>query len=146
MIITDQNLLRQPCEPVQPDEIPELRKKLEYELKISGEMGRPGIGLAAPQIGINKKMAIVRINDFYSVDLINISGYKGYDLIPFKNEGCLSFPDMYIDTVRYNEIYINDNFTEPHEFIATGLFAVAIQHELDHLNGVLLVDKIKQDK
>ena len=58
----------------------------------------------------------------------------------FKNEGCLSFPGIYADTHRFQEIVIENNLFTPHSFIATGLTAVVIQHETDHLNEKLLID------
>lgn len=143
-IVTDEKLLRMPCVDVLPEEIDSLRAELESELKKSYELGRPGIGLAAVQIGKNKRMAIVRITTgtgvSCNVDLVNCKIAEGYDKKLFKGEGCLSFPDMEVNTMRYNEIRVVNNAVEPHEFIATGLFAVCIQHELDHLDGILLPD------
>lgn len=145
MIITNnQDLLRVKCDLVKENEVSELVALLEKELEISAKNGQPGCGLAAPQIGINKQIAIVRIDQRYSVDLVNCKMEKGIDEFLFKNEGCLSFPDLLVDTKRFNEIHIIDNLVYPHKFIATGLFSVAIQHELDHLNGVLLPDKIQK--
>jgi len=104
----------------------------------------PGIGLAAPQVGIAKNMAIVRVpgsgGDNQNVDLVNCRIEKGFDERYFNKEGCLSFPGEYVRTRRFNEILVVDNAVEPHRFTATGLFAVCIQHELDHLRGVLLPD------
>lgn len=144
MIITDEKLLRVKCEEVLPDEIDSLREELEKELKFSGELGRPGIGLAAPQIGISKNFAIIRINTQnginYNVDLVNCRISDKHDEFLFKNEGCLSFPGEQVDTMRYKEIVVVDNMVKPHSFIATGILAVCIQHELDHLQGVLLPD------
>lgn len=147
MIITDEKLLRVVCEPVSPEEIEELRAKLEAELEHSAELGRPGIGLAAPQIGIPKRMAIIRIptsdKGAYSIDLVNCRIKQGYDLSIFQGEGCLSFPaEMVGRTKRYQEIYVVDNMVEPFSFIAKGLPAVCIQHELDHLDGKLLPDML----
>jgi len=144
MILTDEQALRIKCTDVLPEEVAELREKLEKELKASGERGMPGIGLAAPQIGIPKRMAIVRLNN-YKVDLVNATIAKQYDLQLFDGEGCLSFPGRLEKTKRYNEIHILDNMVEPKQFIATGLLAVVCQHELDHTRGVLLPDvAIKQ--
>lgn len=149
MIVTDEDLLRIKCEDVLPEEVEELRNKLEQELHLSAELGRPGIGLAAPQIGIAKKYAIVRMparsGQNISIDLVNCKISQKYNKILFKNEGCLSFPGKLVDTLRYQEIVVTDNLVEPYSFVATGLLAVCIQHELDHLNGVLLTD-LEKDK
>src|SRR5689334_11791596 len=104
MIITDEALLRMPCLQVLPEEIDRLRELLETELAISDKNGKPGIGLSAPQIGIAKKMAIVRIPGYdghiHSVDLVNCKIAAGYDKAIFKDEGCLSFPGRKEKTMR----------------------------------------------
>jgi peptide deformylase len=144
MIISDEKILRAPNEDVKPEEVGELVAALEKGLNYSALMGRQGIGLAAPQIGINKKAAIVRISNSsqdLNVNLINARIEKGYLPTLFKDEGCLSFNGQLKDTMRYQEIYVVDNAVEPYSFVATGLMAVAIQHELDHLNGVLFFDR-----
>lgn len=144
MIVTDENTLRMTCEPVLDTEIYELRQKLETALQRSYELGRPGIGLACPQIGIPKTMAIVRLNSNdgkqINVDLVNARILKGFDKCTFMKEGCLSFPGKFVKTERFREIYVGDNRAVPNFFIATGLLAVCIQHELDHLRGILLPD------
>lgn len=144
MIVTDETILRQPCVDANPDEIGEIIEKLEGELKHSAEVGKPGIGLAAPQIGIHKNIAIVRVggNADYklNVNLVNCKIAKAYDRAMFESEGCLSYPGRIERTWRYQEIYVVDNLVEPYSFVGTGLFAVAIQHELDHTNGILLPD------
>src|ERR1700722_19799705 len=127
MIITDEKILRTPCEDVKPEEVGELISLLERELAASPQIG---IGLAAIQISIPKKIAIVRINPFLRADLVNCRIAKQYDPILFKDEGCLSIPDVSIDTMRYQEIYVVDNMTEQKPFIATGLTAICIQHEI----------------
>ena len=146
MIITDEKALRLECTDVLPEEVDALRERLEAELKRSAELGRPGIGLAAPQIGIAKNMAIVRLPNgagiSHNVDLVNCRIAEVYNQGNFVGEGCLSFPGLLVTTRRYNEIKVVDNAVEPKEFVATGLFAVCIQHELDHLKGVLLPDLI----
>lgn len=140
IIQNNEELLRRPCEDVKPEEIGELVDLLERELEHSAYLGKPGIGLAAPQIGILKKIAIVRINSELCVNLVNTQIEKAYDLQMFQDEGCLSFPGRIENTMRYQEICITNNVF-PKKFIATGLLSVCIQHELDHLNGVLLPDR-----
>lgn len=140
MIITDEKLLRVKCEDVLPNEVGAIIDQLERELKRSGELGRAGIGLAAIQIGIPKNVAIVRINDKYKINLVNCHIAQKYDPEIFEEEGCLSFPGKFVKSMRYKEIYVIDNMDENKEFIAQGLVAVVIQHELDHLNSRLLPD------
>jgi len=145
MILTDEQALRIKCSDVfDINEYISIKEELEKELFKSAEAGRPGIGLAAPQIGIPKNMAIVRVsaNSAYplSVDLVNCKIKNKYDKSIFEGEGCLSFPNRYEKTMRYREIHVVDNMVEPYGFIANGLFAVVCQHELDHLSGILLPD------
>jgi peptide deformylase len=143
LIITDESQLRIVCEPVLLEEVDELRLHLEKELEQSAQLGRPGIGLACPQIGIAKKMAIVRIltkGGIISLDLVNCEIIKKFDKFLFTEEGCLSFPDRLEKTWRYNEIVVDNNLVNPRKFVTTGLLAVCIQHELDHLNQILLPD------
>jgi peptide deformylase len=146
MIITDEALLRRSCTPATLEEAGTILATLEQELAQSAAAGRPGIGLAAPQIGILKTVAIVRIDGGhgrkYHVNLVNCRIAQGYDQSFFSGEGCLSFPDRYERTLRYQEIYVVDNLVEPYSFVATGLLAVCIQHELDHTRGILLPDLV----
>lgn len=132
--------------PVEPQEVKDLKFLLEKELEISAKNGFPGIGLACPQIGIAKKMAIIRIDgkrSFYA-DLVNPFIEEKYDLSIFQGEGCLSFPGISGNTQRYQEIKVINTLGYPKKFIATGLPAVCIQHEIDHLNGIVLPDLIKK--
>ena len=153
MIVTDETLLRVKCTDVLPEEIAPLLEQLERELQRSNELGRPGIGLAAPQIGVAKNMAIVRIpkqnGEVISINLVNCKIKEGYDLAIFDGEGCLSFPGRTERTRRFQEILVTDNAVEPERFVASGIVAVCIQHELDHTKGILLpdisVDRPKSD-
>jgi peptide deformylase len=138
MIITDQEILRAHNEDVKPEEVSDLVALLERELAASPN---GGLGLAAPQIGINKRIAIIRINSDLKLDLVNCRIEKQYDPLVFKGEGCLSMPDKKVDTIRYQEICVAGNLVEPHSFIATDLASIVIQHELDHLNGILMIDR-----
>jgi len=144
MIITDEDQLRIKCEDVTPEEVPELVKKLEGELERSYELGKPGIGLAGPQIGEYKNIAIVSLTGKdgkqFKLTLANAKIKSGYNERVFEKEGCLSFPGKFVRSKRFQEIHVIDNLAKPNNFIATGLLAVVIQHELDHLNGKLLPD------
>lgn len=156
MIITDKNKLKSKCEDISSiEEFKEIKSKLEFELSLSAQLGRPGIGLAAPQIGINKNVVIIRVpsnSGLVSLDLANAVIASAYDYDWFAGEGCLSFPEFTGRTWRAQEVYVKGNRVLPHSFIATGLLAVVIQHELDHLQGINLPDiinkkrEIKDDK
>lgn len=140
IIVNNEEALRVQCETVHPNEVSELISALENELAYANKLGKGGIGLAAPQIGIAKKIAIVRFPNF-NLDLVNCHVEKGYDPALFKDEGCLSFPGRVEDTIRFQEIYISENLVYPYKFVATGLIAVVCQHELDHINSMLFMDR-----
>jgi peptide deformylase len=152
VIITDESLLRPKCEDVLAEEVDDLRNKLERALDWSERRGHPGVGLACPQIGIAKRMAIVRV-DKLKIDLVNAKITKRYHQFEFDGEGCLSFPGRYERTLRYEEVLVEGllcnkrigsqdikNLVQPYRFIAIGFVAVIIQHELNHLDGILLPD------
>lgn len=141
MIITNNEAaLRVFCEPVTMDEVGSLVETLEKELDYANRLGKNGIGLAAPQIGIAKDIAIVRLPKL-SFNLINAKLIQGFDPATFTDEGCLSFPGRTEDTIRFQEVYIANNLTEPHSFVASGFVAVVCQHELDHLHSTLFMDR-----
>lgn len=130
MIITDKDLLTKECKEVSLFEGQDIINKLEQELRSSKI---PGIGLAANQIGIDAKVCIIR-TDKFSLDLINPKIAEQHDLRLFKNEGCLSFPNDFVNTKRYNDILVVD-YLHPSGVVATNLEAVVIQHEVGHLYG-----------
>jgi peptide deformylase len=141
MIITNnEEALRVFCQKVAPTEVNDLICILENELNYANRLGKGGIGLAAPQIGIAKNIAIIRLGNGVDLNLVNAKLEKGFDPATFTEEGCLSFPGRVEDTTRFQEVYITNNLVEPHSFIATGLLSVVVQHELDHLNSVLFMD------
>lgn len=145
MIITNnEEALRVKCEEVLPEEVCSLIATLEAELNYANRLGKGGIGLAAPQIGIAKNIAIVRLDKVHglNIDLINCKIESGYDSALFTQEGCLSFPGRVEDTSRFQEVYITNNLVYPYSFVATGLLAVVCQHEIDHLNSTLFMDRM----
>ncbi|MBU4376997.1 MAG: peptide deformylase [Candidatus Omnitrophica bacterium] len=106
-----------------------------------------GVGLAAPQIGINKQLMVVDIGDKGLLRLINPSVLKA-DGKEEMEEGCLSVPGIYINVKRPKKIKIkalNENGREV-SFEAAGLLARAIMHEIDHLRGKLIIDHINPIK
>ena len=102
-----------------------------------------GVGLAAPQVGILKRIAVVDIREGNKITLINpeIIEEEGKAIM---EEGCLSIPGETGDVIRAEKIKVRTLNKEGKEieFEAEGFEARAIQHEIDHLDGVLFVDKI----
>jgi len=144
MIITNnEEALRIKCEDVFPEEVAGLVEVLEKELNHANKLGKSGIGLAAPQIGIAKKIAIIRLGREFDINLINAKLDKGYYPSTFVDEGCLSFPGRVETTTRFQEIVVSNNLIYPFSFIATGLPAVACQHEMDHYYSTLFIDHVK---
>jgi peptide deformylase len=100
-----------------------------------------GVGLAAPQVGISKQIFVMDIGQgpkiFYNPEIIQ----KG-DEVETVEEGCLSIPGVRIDVTRPSRIIIRglNEQGEQEEVEAEGILARVIQHEMDHLNGVLIID------
>ncbi|WP_017721311.1 peptide deformylase [Kamptonema formosum] len=108
-----------------------------------------GIGLAAPQVAIQKQLIVVDVEPENPAKLplilVNptIKGLSG-DLCVYQ-EGCLSIPGVYLDVTRPEmiEVTYKDELGRPKTLTATGLLSRCIQHEMDHLNGVLFVDRVE---
>lgn len=135
-IVTDESILRATNTLATAEEIPKLIKTLEESLRASPH---PGVGLSAPQVGINKCVAIVRTKEV-SFNLANPVILDKLGPFINKNEGCLSIPGKTFDTQRYNEIFVKDDL-HPAGLIITGLESVVVQHETDHLCGMLVKDR-----
>jgi peptide deformylase len=108
----------------------------------------PGIGLAAPQVGVLKRIIVVDVADengernplcLADPELVWVSD----DDVTYE-EGCLSLPNHYADVARPRAIRLSylDRDGERRELEAEGLLATCIQHEMDHLDGVLFVDHV----
>lgn len=102
-----------------------------------------GIGLAAPQIGKNIQLFLIEIeNELFVILNPIIKSLTGKKILA--EEGCLSFPGKYLPVKRYEKIKIKAlDVTGKKQIIrARGLFARALQHEIDHLMGELIIDKV----
>lgn len=101
-----------------------------------------GVGLAAPQVGVSKCIVVLDIGDGL-LELINpvITAREGSQVC--EQEGCLSIPGYFGDVERAMKIEVEavDRFGKAMNFSAEGFKAQAIQHELDHLEGILFIDK-----
>ena len=110
-----------------------------------------GIGLAAPQVGIHKQLLVIDLDIEEAATpplvLINpeITAF-GSSLNTYE-EGCLSIPKVYLNVVRPSivEVSYRDELGRPKKLKADGLLARCIQHEMDHLNGVLFVDRVTDE-
>ncbi|MSR78024.1 MAG: peptide deformylase [Candidatus Omnitrophica bacterium] len=108
-----------------------------------------GVGLAAPQIGISKRILIASptMKEGEAIVLVNPEVYEssGSQKSP---EGCLSFPGVSAEIIRAKKIRLRyqDRTGKLHDIEAKDFFARVILHELDHLNGILLIDRIDFEK
>jgi len=142
MIIKDRKQLEVKCSPVSVKEGEEIGVRLLHELRESNN----GIGLAANQIGINKRVCVVNVKE--PLVLINpkiVEKSKEQFVFP---EGCLSFPDSKVKTKRYQDIVVEaDNhkgklsFSANSKDINDAFECVCVQHEIDHLDGITMFDR-----
>lgn len=137
------DVLEQPCEKVTvfDRKLTKLIKDM-YDTMIEYD----GVGLAAPQIGLSLQVAIVDIDDHHgTIELINpeIVEKRGEQTGP---EGCLSFPGLFGEVKRANYVKVRTfNRKGKLRIIeAEGFLARAIQHEIDHLDGVLFTSKVEK--
>lgn len=104
----------------------------------------PGIGLAAPQVGILQQIVVIDVEEGNGlIELINPEIVSVSEEKVIFEEGCLSVPDKTGDVIRPKKVVVKalDRDGEKIEIEADNLLARAIQHEVDHLNGVLFIDK-----
>jgi len=117
----------------------------------------PGIGLAAVQVGVPKRLLVIDLQEpeeeggepvrdprvFINPEIVEHSDQD----VPY-NEGCLSVPDQYAEVDRPDRIRARwlDEHGQAHEQEITGLLAVCLQHEMDHLEGILFIDHLSRLK
>ena len=151
-IITIPNpILRKVSEPVKTVN-KEIKKLLKDMLETMYEA--PGIGLAAVQVGVLKRIIVIDLSkDGQKKEPLFIVNpqitFKSDELISYE-EGCLSIPNQFAEVKRPSSCKVNflDYNGKKREMNADGLLATCIQHEVDHLNGVLFIDhlsKLKKD-
>lgn len=108
-----------------------------------------GIGLAAPQVGMNKQLLVVDADPENSAApplvLVNPKIVSYSDELVTGQEGCLSIPGVYLDVVRPTaiEVSFKDEAGKPRKLKVDDLVARVIQHEMDHLSGVMFVDRVE---
>jgi peptide deformylase len=138
-------MLKKHCDPVAAVD-DEVRTLIDDMLE--SMYAAPGMGLSAPQVGVLRRIIVVDVAKLegprdpvrmVNPELVEISG----DIVAYE-EGCLSFPDQYAQVARPISIRVRylDYDNEVREQAAEGLLATCIQHEMDHLDGVLFVDHL----
>jgi peptide deformylase len=142
--------LRKKSEPVRV--VNRRTKKLIRDLKETLATHPEGIGLAAPQINVHQRVVVVRLNNRNEeekepdppIALINP------EIIEAKKDqrdfdGCLSFPGLYAETVRPHYLRVKglDERGQPFDRVFEDFDAVLVHHEIDHLDGVLFIDRVK---
>jgi len=148
----DSIVLRKKSTDVYPDStnplLMRLIKRLEITVKKSG-----GVGIAAPQVGINKNIIFVKRLDKqgspFEVYLNPVINATTHNTITFNGDGCLSIPGVYGKTVRWPSISVSyyllngKKYSEVvYGYSYTQFTAIIFQHEIDHLNGILFIDRL----
>ncbi|MBQ9279804.1 MAG: peptide deformylase [Clostridia bacterium] len=137
------NLLRKKSRPVEvvDDKIRQLMDDMYETMKNADD----GIGIAAPQVGVLKRVIVIDLGeegDGHVYKLVNpvIIKQKGEQVC---REGCLSVPGVTGDVIRPKEVVVEalDENGKPIKIKAKDLFAICLSHEIDHLDGVLFIDK-----
>ena len=114
--------------------------------------GSIGIGLAAPQVGVSQRVIVVDVardgEKRNPMRIVNPEIIWRSTETTVANEGCLSVPEHYAEVVRPARIRVSylDRDNKPQELEAEGLLATVIQHEMDHLDGILFIDYLSNLK
>ena len=149
LIILPDPVLRQVSSPIA--QVDDVVRKLSDDM-LDTMYDAPGIGLAAVQVGIPKRMLVIDLHkegeEKQPQIFINPEILRSSDERSAYEEGCLSIPDYYAEverpakvTVKYVDISGKEQLLE-----TEGLLATCLQHEIDHLNGVLFIDYISRLK
>jgi len=139
------NFLRQPAKPV--ENIDETIRKMIEDMSYT-MYGAKGVGLAAIQVGFEKSLLVYDVSpdeEKRSLQvLINPRIIESNGRIISENEGCLSIPDLRADVKRAESVLVEglDREGKPLRIDAEGHLAIILQHEIDHLNGILFIDHI----
>ncbi len=148
IVLYPDDVLETECDPV--DEVDDSIRELVDDM-VETMYDARGVGLAAPQIGITKRITVIdptageedgNLHVFINPEIVEAEGHLSWE------EGCLSIPGVYEDVDRAANIKVRalDRSGEPFELEASELLAVCIQHEIDHLDGVLFLDHLSRLK
>ena len=138
-------VLKAKCHPVEAVD-GEVRRLMENMLETM--YGAPGVGLAAPQVGVTRRVIVVDCarsdGDPNPLRMANPEILATSEIEATNEEGCLSLPGHYADVTRPAEArvrYLDEN-NEQQQIDIDGLLAICVQHEIDHLNGILFIDHL----
>lgn len=136
-------VLRQRAQPVSPAD-PDIRELVDdlFETMRAAK----GVGLAANQVGVAQRVAVVDVGEEFGPPLVLINPriVEAGEEDDSAEEGCLSIPDVYSDVRRPVSIVLEalDRDARPYRITVTGFKARAVQHEIDHLDGILFLDRL----
>ena len=150
-IVFDPNdILHAPATAVSPQEITGREMQKLFKDMVETMYVKDGVGLAAVQVGKALQVCTIiktfnTLNPHEDLTLINPSWEKRSRHTAWDEEGCLSVPGLYGKIKRYNNIKVRalGKNGRPLEFVAENFFARIVQHEVDHLNGHLYIEKAK---
>lgn len=149
ILVAPHPVLKKKCEPV--EEVTSELKSLMADM-LETMYAAPGVGLAAPQVGVSKRILVVdcarQDEDPAPIKIANPEIVWQSEELATYEEGCLSFPDQYADVNRPAECHIRylDENNQEQLLKADGLLATCVQHEIDHLDGIVFVDHISTVK
>ena len=120
-------------------------RKFATEMKKTMK-AKKGLGLAAPQVGENMRLIVVTLEDKKVLAMANPVILKHSDDVEVCEEGCLSLPGIYEQVSRYASIVVEFKDLDKNRQMLQlfGMDARVVQHEIDHLNGVLFVDRVRE--
>jgi peptide deformylase len=141
--------LRRKASPVERAEVDEALRKLAADMAET-MYNEPGIGLAAPQVGVSRRLIVMDL-DWTQGErdlriLINPEIVESEGQLLSEGEACLSVPDFSADVERAERVIVKVRSLDWEELKleATGLAAICFQHEIDHLDGILYIDRISR--
>ena len=141
LVSEDNKLLKTKCREYEFGNSDKLEELVAILLKFMYD--KNGIGLAAPQVGLDYRIIVLKEKPFLMInpDIISVSKEKTKE-----TEACLSFPNLFLNVERYNTIVVTyqnirgEYITEEYE----GFIARVIQHEIDHINGITFRDRVSK--
>ncbi len=147
-------VLKQKCVDVSKEEFNDELKQLLDDMLETMYL-EAGVGLAAPQVGITRRIVVIDVERDEDgnkpgnpIKMVNPEIVWRSEEIVCGQEGCLSVPGQHADVERNAEVRVSFYTPEGEkvELLADGLLAIAVQHELDHLDGILYIDRISRLK